>query len=157
MSNRLTNVIRLPLLAVAIASAPSQAQTTKQSPNLGRLMWAAFVCSTYAELSHNQPEQKRLFTVGFDAGRRLLDEWATLPEERQRNIPVGVLLRLGGPSVDFIIGRIFEGAADDAFDKVVKTDGSGRTITDPLKWAGDELKVVNAVNRYQHSNCALLK
>ena len=157
MSNRLTNVIGLPLLAVAIASAPGRAQTTEQSPNPGRLMWAAFVCSNYAELSHDEPEQERLFTVGYVAGRRLLDEWPTLSEQRRRNIPVGVLLRLGGPSVDFIIGRIFAGAAEDAFDKVVKTDGSGRPITDPLKWAGEELKVVNAVNRYQRSNCALLK
>ena len=157
MSSRLTNVIRLPLLALAIASGQSQAQPTDQSPDSGRLMWAAFVCSTYAELSHDQPEQERLFAVGYAAGRRLLDEWATLPEETRSKVPVGVLLRLGGPSVEFIIGRIFEGAADDAFDKVVKTDSSGRPIADPLKWAGDELKVVNAVNRYQRSKCALLK
>ena len=157
MSNRLTNVIRLLLLALAIASGPSQAQQTDQSPDPGRLMWAAFVCSTYAEMFDDRIERERLFTLGYAAGRRLLDDWATLPEERRRGIPVGVLLRLAGPSVDFIIGRIFEGAAEDAFDKVVKTDSTGRPITDPLKWAGEELKVVNAVNRYQRSNCALLK
>jgi len=39
--------------------------------------------------------------------------------------------RLQGPSIDFMIGRIFEGATEDAFDKVVKEHNNGLPILNP--------------------------
>jgi hypothetical protein len=64
---------------------------------------------------------------------------------------------MGGPTTDFIIGRIFEGATADAYDKVVKEDSAGLPIIDPSKWADDKLKVMRAKNKYQSSNCTLVR
>jgi hypothetical protein len=39
---------------------------------LGHIMWSAFQCSTYAELSDYKSEQERLHLVGLNAGRTFL-------------------------------------------------------------------------------------
>jgi hypothetical protein len=60
-----------------------------------------------------------------------------------------------GPSIDFMIGRIFEGATEDAFDKVVKEHNNGLPFLNPRDWADGELKATRARNIYRSSNCAL--
>jgi hypothetical protein len=40
---------------------------------LGHIMWSAFHCSTYAELSDYKSEQERLHLVGLNAGRTFLE------------------------------------------------------------------------------------
>ena len=40
---------------------------------LGHIMWSAFQCSTYAELSDYKSEQERLRLVGLNAGRTFLE------------------------------------------------------------------------------------
>ncbi|MDT8429372.1 MAG: hypothetical protein RQ757_11455 [Pseudomonadales bacterium] len=150
------------LLIVAVfigASAYVSAQPEGDSPNRGRLMWSAFTCATFAELSGNEEEQTRLFAVGYAVGTEFVREVKekTISESEFNAAPVGVLLTLGGPSVDFIVGRIFENAMNDAFDSVVKEDSNGLTIPDPTKWARDELKAIRAENKYHNSNCELLR
>jgi hypothetical protein len=44
-----------------------------QKARLGRVMWSAFQCSTFAEMSENKKEQGRLFKVGYKAGRQFLE------------------------------------------------------------------------------------
>ena len=128
-------------------------------PNLGRVMWSAFACAAYAELSGDEREQKRLFDIGYNAGTTFLASIKnqTIPETERPETPVGVLLRLAGPSNDFMIGRIFESAMADAFDDVVKEDNNGLPLLNPTDWADGELKVTRAKNKYQSSNCALIQ
>jgi hypothetical protein len=128
-------------------------------PNLGLVMWSSFSCATYAELSSDEKEQKRLFTVGYSRGKQFVAaiENKTVSEKEISRAPLSVLQRLQGPSIDFMIGRIFEGATEDAFDKVVKEDNNGLPILDPRDWADGELKVARARNKYQTSNCALIQ
>jgi hypothetical protein len=130
-------------------SGAAQAQTKK--PNLGLVMWSACSCATYAELSGNEPEQKRLFNIGYTAGRKFLDgiKDQTITEADRREAPIGVLIRLGGPSIDFMLGRIFEGANEDAFDHVVKEDNNGLPLLNPSDWADGELKVTKARNKFR--------
>jgi hypothetical protein len=67
-------------------------------------------------------------------------------------------LRLAGPTTDFIVGRIFEGAMSDAFDDIVKTDESGKMIADSSKWVMDKsLRSMIAQTRYVSRNCELVK
>ena len=40
---------------------------------LGHIMWSAFQCSTYVELSDYKSEQERLHLVGLNAGRTFLE------------------------------------------------------------------------------------
>jgi hypothetical protein len=131
----------------------------ENNPDLARVMWSAFSCATYAEMSGNMQEQERLFKLGYDAGRAFVDgvKNKTITEAETKGAPIGVLMLMGGPTTDFIIGRIFEGAAADAYDKVVKEDSAGLPIIDPSKWADEKLKVIRAKNRYQSSNCALIR
>jgi hypothetical protein len=42
------------------------------------------------------------------------------PEAMRSEVPIGVTMYLAGPSVDFIIGRVFEGAMGDVYDDIVK-------------------------------------
>ena len=128
-------------------------------PNQGLLMWSAFSCATYAEHAGNEREQKRLFDIGYRAGRTFIDgiKNQTIAEAERREAPIGVLLRLGGPSIDFMIGRIFESAGEYAYDKVVKTDNSGLAVLDPSEWATGELKVIRAQSEYRESNCKLIQ
>ncbi|RDH81053.1 MAG: hypothetical protein DIZ80_13105 [endosymbiont of Galathealinum brachiosum] len=122
----------------------SQSVFSNTQPNLGNVIWSAFVCSEYAGIYGNRNEQKRLFEVGFQVGREFINgiKNKTIPDSEAENTPIGILMRLSGPTTDFAIGRIFEGASGSAHDKVTKEDRDGLPITDPLKWADKELKTI---------------
>ena len=128
--------------------------------NLGRLAVSAFICSTFAEYAEKKDEQRRLFKIGYEAGKKLLEGVMnkTLPEEQISKAPLFFTLRLGGPTVDFMLGRIFEGMSEEALDKVVKHDAEGKYIPDPAKWNhGQELQALIASNKYEKSNCTLIR
>lgn len=139
-------------LLVEVASADNK-------PNLARVMWSAFSCAAYAEISGNKQEQERLFKVGFDTGRTFVGgvKNKTITETEAKDAPIGVLMLMSGPTTDFIIGRIFEAATENSYDKVVKEDSAGLPIIDPSEWADDKLKVIRAKNKYQSSNCTLIR
>ena len=137
----------------------SQSAFANSKPNLGNVMWSAFACTTYAEIYGNSSEQKRLFEVGVQVGREFINgiKNKTIPDSEAESTPIGVLMRMAGPSTDFSIGRIFEGASGSAHDAVVKEDRDGIPITDPLKWADKELQIIRAENKFSSSNCSLIR
>ena len=147
------------ILAFILLFATSAARADVEDAKAARVMWSAFMCSVYAEMKGDADEQMRLFQVGYDAGQRFMKaaQAGTITEEEaQSNVPIGVGLLMGGPSADFIIGRIFESAAGDAYDDVVKKDDSGMQL--PMeKWINDnELKSAIAANRYVKGNCEIM-
>lgn len=156
-------MVKLVAVAFLLAFLPRALSAEEARPpekaNIARVMWSAFSCATFAGLSGNNKEQERLFELGYKSGKTFVDgvKNKTITETEAKEAPVGVLWHMGGPTTDFIIGRIFEAASDDAYDEVVKTDGAGLRILDPSKWADDELKVMKARNKYQASNCTLVR
>jgi hypothetical protein len=147
-------------IAVLLIAMWGVTEPQENKPNFGLVMWSAFSCATYAELAKDTHEQQRLVNLGYRAGKKLLVSLKnnTLPETERRNLPVGVLMRLGGPSIDFIIGRIYESAGRDAYNQVVKTGIIGELLTNPSQWLqDDEVRVNRAKNKYQNANCALLR
>ena len=58
-------------------------ERTLEKALLGHIMWSAFQCSTYAELSDYKSEQERLHLVGLNAGRTFLEAMKAL--DRYRN------------------------------------------------------------------------
>src|SRR5262245_44987180 len=125
-----------------------------QSARDGRVMWSAFECATFAELSGDKKENERLFGIGLKAGRQFVEavkNGQISPEAVRSEVPIGVTLYLAGPTVDFIIGRIFENATKDAFDAVVERKNGQATITD------DEVRKSNAQHRYGEKNCTLIR
>lgn len=119
----------------------------------------AFACSSYAEMIGESNEQKRLFELGVKSARAYIEgvKGKTISESTLKDIPLLFSLRLGGPSTDFMVGRVFEGTASHAYDKVVKEDVSGFPITDPAKWAKGELKTLRAENLFRSANCKLIR
>ena len=100
-----------------------------------------------------------MFEIGYATGQKFINgiKDKTIPDSEAKKTPIGVLMRMGGPTTDFVIGRVFEGVSEDVYDKLVKEDDSGMPILDPSKWAGDELKIIRAKNKYSDSNCALIR
>lgn len=77
--------------------------------------------------------------------------------EADSNVPLAVMLLLGGPSDDFMVGRIYEVAVGNAYDEVVKDDENGIEM-EPAKWRMDEgLKRVIAENKFRSKNCELIR
>lgn len=143
------------LSAVSSASA----QTAVEKAKLARIMWSAFQCGTYAEMSGNSKEQSRLFDLAVKSGREFLDAVMNkqIPSEIvAQEAPIGVTMLLQGPSADFIVGRIFENAMRDAYDDIVKKQNG--LILDASQWVRDDgLRKSKAQAKYLQGNCALLK
>jgi hypothetical protein len=125
----------------------------------GRVMWSAFQCATFAEMSGDTKEQERLFTIGLKVGRQFVEAVQNRkisPEAVNSEVPIGVIMLLAGPSVDFIIGRIFENATGDAYDKIVKQKNGVPLPVDD--WVRDEeLKRSTAKQKHHQSNCELIR
>lgn len=154
-----TNLGAIALVATIALGTPSYAQP-KTSPNLGRLAWSAFQCSVFAEMAGDAKEQERLFQVGYLSSQKYVGgiKNKTISEAEARGAPIGLLALLAGPTIDFISGRIFENATQDAFDAVVKTKVDGTTIYNPSEWVNDDrLKQARARAKYVDANCELLR
>ncbi|MYD93795.1 MAG: hypothetical protein F4Y02_08900 [Chloroflexi bacterium] len=137
------------------ASTDSEATEISERALLGRTMWSAFECGAFGESSGQQQEAERLYSHGIGAGRQFLQAiraGSPTEEELRQSTPVGVMLRLGGDSDDFIIGRIFEAALEEALAKVwYDADDMHRTNPRP-----ETLRKLEAEASYGSSNCELM-
>jgi hypothetical protein len=119
-------------------------------------MYAAFTCATYAEMAGQKEEHQRLFQLGYASGKEFLAAQRSDDPPGRNDMPVIVLLLLGGPSDDFVLGRIFSSANQSAFDKVVKYDESG-IYKDAKDWIhSDEVRKMRAQTQYRRANCGLI-
>lgn len=146
-------------------SAVAKASETK-SPRLGFLIWSAFECATYAEMAgnkelpHNKDEQGRLFRIGYDVGVKFLADIKTqaiAKKSAMDQMPWQVAMLLGGPTNEFIIGRIYQSASNDAFDAVSEHDDAGVPLA-PSKYVVDPSAQASiAWRKYAQSNCQLIQ
>ena len=144
-------------IACVLLLAPSASRATEESKPalLGRTMWSAFECGAFAEDSGERQEAQRLYSFGIEAGRQFLvavRAGSVTKEELSSSVPVGVTLRLGGASDEFIIGRIFEGALHDAMDRIWY-DSDDFTQSRPRS---EELRKLAAEVLYRRGNCELV-
>jgi hypothetical protein len=115
---------------VVILAAVLEWQTSMPSANQREApkIWTAFECAAYAELVENDAEAMRLLALGFKSGKAFLeaaiangtpfrDLWSQLPDD--------VTKRLEGPTVEFLLGRVFEAAHQRAYDRVMRQDEYG--------------------------------
>ena len=129
----------------------AMAQAAQDKARLARTMWSAFQCGTYAEMSGNDQEQARLFELGVKSGREFLEALKNRkipPQIAEQEVPIGVSMLLGGPSVDFIIGRVFENAMGDAYKEITRDEKGS-----PDK----ELRISRAKAKYLTANCMVLR
>jgi hypothetical protein len=144
--------------AAIIATLPQLAIAAEEDAKAASIMWAAFKCGTYAEMSGDPERQIALFERGVAAGKQffLAVEAGTITrDEHHKHVPLSVLGVAAGPSVDFVLGRSFESAMRSAFEDVVKTDLAGMPL--PMdKWTNDnEVRQSKAQLLYSRSNCHL--
>ena len=136
------------LIIVFLAFLPTSTfgQTSQQYALMGRKLWAAFECSILADASGNTTESQRLFDVGYKAGKVFVEAAQVSKVERQDlndGVPLAVLMLLHGPTVDFILGRIFEAAVDDATEGILSGDD-------------ENFKKIAAQSKYTKMNCSLM-
>ena len=96
-------------------------------------------------------EQARLFMVGYQQGKDFIEAFRTNriePKDLKEQVPFLFLMRLQGPTPDFILGRVYESAKDNAL-KDVLTTSDGLT--------SDDLQAKLAGNKFIKQNCRFLR
>lgn len=149
------------LVLICFCSNFSISRAENLSPELqaGKMIWPAFQCSTYAELAKRKEEQKQLFLTGYHSAQifvNAVNDGKITYEEISSNIPWKMSMILFGPTVEFVIGKLYYAAISDAFDEVVKLDVKGDWLP-ILKRPSDDLIVVKANGFFMERNCYLLK
>jgi hypothetical protein len=131
------------ILVFAFATLPAFAETrVEEVIRLSKLTLSAWEC---ANLAANEADSQRLEEVGMTAGKKFLETAPKLTEEEQKTAgrDIAILWRgVPGPSVDFILGRVWEKMSDIAY----------KSLGDDTKnW--DREKVV----KYSQKNCMVIR
>ncbi|MEO4042427.1 hypothetical protein AAFN47_12555 [Hoeflea sp. CAU 1731] len=148
------------VVAAICVACTSLACAAEKDAEAAKIMYSAWLCSIYAELKHDTAAQDRLFKLGYQNGRQFMDAalaGTITKEERKAVVPYVVVLLMAGPTPEFVLGRIFESAARDAYDDVVAEDPNGIPL-DPADYVtSDELKASIATTKYMKANCEILR
>ena len=143
--------MRVNLIAAALllACGSATAQESDDYARMSRVSWAAFECAAFSSVLNEPKEQERLFRLGYDKGKEFLEalQAGRIKGEDLYSIsPSGFLMLAQGPTPDFILGRVFESAQENALKDVITSE----TVLE------DELKKSIASRKYQEGNCEVL-
>lgn len=114
---------------------------------MSQVTFAAFECAALAAFAELPQERERLFAYGYKQGLAFAAAWKAKKVETAdiaRGVPVGVLLRMSGPTPDFIVGRIYDGAHENALKDVITPESTKNSQT------------VRAKDKFLMQNCRLL-
>lgn len=156
MAARVTALFLIALTGMD-ASAALAEPSSKDLATAGRRTWDAMTCAGYAETAGYNEEQRRLSQLGIDEGRVFLQSLADGKidaKDVESNVPIAVTLIVGGPSVDFVLGRIWEASAEHAADRIWQKDSEAY---DPALAPDDETRVMNAQQFYREASCQSLR
>ncbi|MEP7454288.1 hypothetical protein [Phyllobacterium sp. SB3] len=121
---------------------------------------SAFKCSMWADVTGDLKEAQRLFDYGVKAGRQFLQdaEDGKFPTEEYTNtVPMVWSLNRGGPTVDFVLGKVYSKVADDAYDEVAKVNASGIVSLNTEDWTSSkDILKSRAQTKYRNGNCKLI-
>lgn len=140
----------LAVVGTLVFAASASAQSSKEYAVMGRTTWAAFECSVLASKMRDQPEQERLFNTGYRAGLAFIAAAQAKKVERadlSSEVPLGLLLLLQGPTPDFMLGRVFEAAQDEALKGIQKSADQ----VNP-----DDVQRTLAQSKFGKQNCRLI-
>jgi len=149
-SLRIAMKSKLLFVAAALAACITVLNAADEKALLGRIMWSAFQCSAFAELAENKNEQERLYLVGLNAGRTFLEAMKAGQISEQAvnaEVPINVLQRLAGPSIESVIGKIHAAATGYAYDEIVKRKTG--------IWGPTQKQ--EARSAYTNKNCVLIR
>lgn len=126
-------------------------QSSKEYAVMGREAWSAFRCSSWASINNDAKEQERLFLFGYEKGQKFLSAIKAekiKQEDISLEVPIGVTMLIQGPTEEFILGRIFETAQEEALDEVLKTGD---------EFNSDEMQRIISGNKFRDGNCQLIR
>ena len=120
------------LAALFVAAFPTilLGQTSEEYAVMGQKLWAAFECGALAEYADMPEESRRLYNLGYDQGKSLLDAFRAgkVDQQARSKLPIPVLLMLdAGPTVDFVLGRIFKSAMQDTSRQLFEASNNKET------------------------------
>lgn len=141
-------LILIPLLFLYKFSA---GQNSKEFAQKGKLTWAAFECSVLASHIGDTTEGEKLFLKGYNEGKlflKALEENKIYEKDIRSIVPIGLTLVLQGPTSDFVLGRIYAAASDNALIGIINTDGKSNNNVEQQILAKDKIS---------KCNCELLK
>lgn len=137
------------LFLLLTTSAICVAAESADFAKMGRATWAAFECSSLASVLEKPRDQERLFLFGYEQGKRFFSAMQSgriTQKDLRSTIPSGLLMVAQGPSIDFILGRVFESAQHNALKDVITTE----TVLNK------DLKKGLASQKYTSGNCELI-
>lgn len=114
---------------------------------MGRQIYSAFQCSSWASKNDNLKEAERLFIFGYEQGKKFINALTAQKikeEDIFSEVPIGVTMLLQGPSTEFILGRIHSHAEEDALKEVYKTGNN---------FNSNEIQKSIASNKFLDGNC----
>jgi hypothetical protein len=138
------------LLALGLFSLQCFASDSVGYAQMARASWSSFECSTLASKMRQPAEQERLFNFGYAQGQEFIAALETgkiKREDLSSHAPVGALLLLEGPSADFILGRIYAAAEENALKDVYRT---GEVFN------SEATQELIASNKFTRRNCQLI-
>jgi hypothetical protein len=134
-------------LFLAALTTVSLGQTSEDYAAMGQKLWASFECGALAEYAGKIEESRTLYKMGYDQGTTLLDAFRAgkIDDQTRRKLPLPVLFMLdGGPTIDFILGRIFESAMQDTSHQLFEASSNKET------------RKIIAGQNFVKQNCGLL-
>ena len=124
-----------------------------------RRSWDAMTCAGYATFAKvGEAEEMRLEQLGISEGRKFLKVLRAdgiSEADFRANVPLAFYGRMGGPSVDFVLGRLWQVAEEQVGDQLWKK-GLWSDASQPE--APDESEVkFRAQGLYDTNNCKSLR
>ena len=139
-------IVGLVILVLAFLPVSTLGQTSQQYALMGHELWAAFECAALADVAGTR-EGQRLFDIGYNQGKVFVEAvqaGKVAEQDIKEKVPFAMLLLLHGPTVDFILGRIFEAAIDDVTKDI------------PLNEPYENEKKIVAQSKYAKMNCSMM-
>lgn len=124
--------------------------SSKEYAVMGREIWNVIQCSSWASINNDVKEQERLFSFGYEKGQKFLGALKAekiKQDDVSSEVPIGVTMLLQGPTEEFILGRIFEAAQEEALDEVFKTGDELNSY---------EMQKIIAADKFHDGNCQLV-
>jgi hypothetical protein len=123
------------------------------------VVMVAFECATFAQIAGNETESQRLFILGYETAQKWMKGVISgqLSPEEEKKIPMGILDSLGGPTLEFQIGRIYADTARRVSDRVWQQDLSGNALPQE-EWEFDKkIRKDKASTLFNRENCIAIR
>jgi len=127
-------------------------QASNNDAKMGKAFSVAFQCSVLAGKLNKKEEALRLFNYGYETGKKFIkatQEGRISKEDLRKHTPMVVLWLLQGPSIDFMLGRIYEASTEYALKGVYADEIS-------KKLNSEEMQETIIRNKFNDKNCMLI-